>query len=189
MSHFVRLVPYDKKRGALCKRYTIGGRTFLEGKWYRMDPSWTVMVKDLEQGSGCPVFEIVESETAWRELVRKELAIKMAGPEAAQIAMLLANEAPLAKEPKDGMIKSRFEGLSAGDVSATEEARAGVKGVVDAPVEVPPPQGSVDDGPKLGEMTKAELLATAEEYGVDGINDRMLKAEILEKLESEIYGD
>jgi hypothetical protein len=185
MSHFVRLTPYNKQEGALCRRYTLGGRTFLENKWYRLDPNWSKLIKPLKQGSGCPFFEIIEGEAEWRDVVRKELAIKMAGPEAAQIAQLLANEAPLAKEPKEGTIKSKFDGMAMGEVSQVEEARAGVTGVVNR--EQPPPKE--DDGPNLGEMTKAELLKTAEEYEIEISDPRMRKADLLDFLEAEIYGD
>lgn len=34
----------------------------------------------------------------------------------------------------------------------------------------------------LGNMTKKELLAYADEMGIEGLNDRMLKADIIERI-------
>lgn len=50
------------------------------------------------------------------------------------------------------------------------------------------PEQTEADAPDFDSMTKAQLLEYAEEHGIEGVNSRMLKADILEVI-TNAHGD
>jgi hypothetical protein len=117
--YHIRLMPYDEGAGALCRRLTVGGQQFREGEWYDMLPEHAEQLRPLKQRSGCPFFHIVETEEAWREIVREELAAAMAGPEAAAMARYFSQASPQSGPPPKAageQIPSAFDGIKAAPV-------------------------------------------------------------------------
>lgn len=129
---YVRLVPFNKKAGALCRRFCAGGQLFKEGLWYRLEHRAAELLREEKQGSGCPVFEIIESEEVWRRKVRRELALAMGGPAAAAMSDELARPAPSVSDPPRAageVIHSKFAGLEAREVSEGEAVKAAASGL------------------------------------------------------------
>jgi hypothetical protein len=117
--HHIRLTPYDESKGALCRRLTVAGQQFREGEWYDMEPQHSELLRPLKQQTGCPYFQIVETEDEWREIVRQELAAAMAGPEAAAMARFFSQAAPKSgPRPKAAgeVLPSAFDGIKAAPV-------------------------------------------------------------------------
>lgn len=193
---YVRLTPYNPRTGALCRRYTVGGRTFMEGRWYTVAANWAAKLAELKQDSGAPVFE-VKSYTEYTKTAREEWehAMRTQGalshsPEGVQ------PQAPI-PAPKKGPTKGEFDGMEAGEVgdqetlSAVQESNAEVTSKDVSPDDE---DGESEDGegepeggdvPNLDAMTKQELLKTANEYGVE-LDPRARRADMLEELKGQL---
>lgn len=201
-TYYVRLTPYDKKAGALCRRLTAGGMLFREGNWYEMNPAQAEKLRPLMQPTRAPYFEIVTGEAQWREIVRRELAAAMGGPQAAALAELFTQTPEKSPTPKRAgeVINSEFDGLRAAEVTPKAAAKAATKDLSPRPVaatltpkavepapepapEPEPPsepaaETSKADKVDLSVMTKRELIELAEDLGLE-IDPKARKHEIL----------
>lgn len=143
MVNYVRLVPYDKKKGALCRRLSVGGQLFIENRWYQIEESKANQLRELTQDTGCPFFEIIRDRKAWKAVVRRELAVSMAGPHAAALADLVAEaKTPVSSPPRKAgeAIQSKFAGMSAREVSENETFVMVARDVASNPEEEPAPK-------------------------------------------------
>lgn len=111
---YVRLQPYDKRRGFECMRHTIGGRTFEAPNWYVMDPGPAALLGEQHQGNGTEdaplLFEVCtrgEYDRAIRRDMRRSMADLAGGSLADDDAQL---PAPL-EPPKSGPSVDRFAGM------------------------------------------------------------------------------
>lgn len=161
---YIRVQPYNQKTGALCMRYTIGGRTFQAGEWYTVAADVADTLVDLEQESGAPVFQVLD-EAGFRKVAQKELSAAMLAAGLAGLAVDQPIEMPVPKTPKAGAVKSKFEGMSeaVSEVPKTGDAAPAAQAVAksdDAPAAPP----SADE---LAGMDEAALLDVAEDLGVD----------------------
>lgn len=196
--HYVRITPYDEKKGALCQRLTVGGMLFVAGNWYELEAAAAARLGDLEQNSGAPYFEIVKDEDDWKEIVRRELAAAMGGPQAAALASLFTSPKP-EKSPtprKAGeVIKSSFDGLRGKEIEPKAAVKKAAADLAPTPVSSeldtsPEPEAEdvledEDEGAGAGEkldldgMTKRELLELAEDLGLDDVDSKTRKADVL----------
>jgi len=174
-------MPYDPGKGALAKRYCVGNRLFTEGKWYRFPALWAERLADLKQSTGVPYFQVV-TPTEQRRIYQTEIAVAYARAghampvEAVPVPKVIA-------PPKDGQLKGKFD-----DLPAAEELDPRGLGVpaVDPPVP-DSPDAQVEAGPDLENMSRAQLLLTAKEWDIE-VNSRMTKAELQDKIRTELYG-
>lgn len=168
---YVRITPYDKKSGAFCQRYVIGGRLFEGGKWYKLPADWAERVKELKQDSGAPVFQVM-SEAVFEETARREMSAAMVASGLAGLAMAPAQTMPTPTEPKAGPRTGSYKGLE----SAVKEVDTTTPPAPEGPsVEVKEVAEFEDEGeeapeksdkPNLDDMRKDELLALADKLGV-----------------------
>lgn len=156
-TQYVRIVPYNKKEGALAARVCVGGKLFISGKWYRMPAEQAAKLLPLRQSTGAPYFQVLDAER-FEETSRRELAAAMTAAGLDGLAMQGAQEAPRpAPPPSAGPRKGAFDGLekSVSDVDLSQpQARER---------EEEPP---LPDEPDIDRMTKAELLVLADQRGV-----------------------
>lgn len=202
MIHYVRLTPYDEKRGARCQRLTVGGMLFVAGNWYELDPAAADQLADLEQRPGTPYFQIVKSEDDWKEIVRRELAAAMGGPQAAALAALFSKPEPdrsPAPRKAGELVKSRFDGLKAKEVSPRAAAEKAASDLAPTPVSSELASSSEEpvdddededdagapavDGLDLDTMTKRELLELADDIGLE-IDPKARKADVLDAVKA-----
>lgn len=111
---YVRLQPYDKRKGFECLRHTIGGRTFEAPNWYVMDPGPAALLAERRQGNESEdaplLFEVCtrgEYDRAVRRDMRRSMADLAGGSLADEDASL---PAPL-EPPKSGPSVDRFAGM------------------------------------------------------------------------------
>lgn len=198
-THRIRLVPYSKAKGALARRFCVGGQLFIAGRWYVVSAQHATALDELKQGTGCPYFEHVVGDQAWKNIVRKELAEAVGGPGAAALAELaMAAPVPGAPPKAVGEVRtSRFDGLRAAEVDDGATMRAAMEDVVARPpVLVPtPPAAPVPDEPvakalpplpDLEAMTKGQLVRLGSKHGLD-LDSRTLKSELIAALKAEVY--
>lgn len=123
MSH-IRLMPFNKARGAFAKRFCVGGHLFVADRWYEVDDATADALGELTQGTGCPYFQVIHNEAEWQDIMRRELAAAVAGPGGAALAELFAHDMPKATTPKSpGEVrKSKFEGIAPKEIHP-EDAR------------------------------------------------------------------
>lgn len=108
---YVRLSPYNKKTGALARRFTIGSRTFVGGEWYVLPQSWCDKLVDLNQESGAPFFQILD-EAGFRKVTQKEMVAAMTAAGLQGLALNAPIDLPKVKAPKAGPSPSKFDGLA-----------------------------------------------------------------------------
>lgn len=184
---YLRIQPYDARRGCLCQRYTVAGRTYVAGQWYGVSTKLADLLAEEKQGSGAPVFEIL-NEAEWRQKARAEIYAQMM----VQGSVLPGAQPapPVAHAPKTGPVKGKYDDFRDTEVEEVD-AHAAVtadmrKNVAEVAADPEPEEAQEVD---FDGMTKAEMIATAEEYGVDldDLGSRPTKDEIRAKLESELY--
>lgn len=160
---FARLQPYNQKTGALCSRYTIGGRTFAAGEWYSIPESVAAPLRELEQDSGAPVFQMF-TEEQFRTVAQSELAAAMQAAGLQGLAINAPLELPKVKTPKTGAVKGKFDGL---DKKIGEVDLASPASVAQAAV-VKDDSDQADVAPAtLSDMDEAALLDVAEDMNLD----------------------
>lgn len=201
--HRIRLVPFNKAKGALARRFCVGGQLFVEGRWYVVSAQAAAMLEPLTQSTGCPYFQCVVGDAAWTSIVRRELAEAVGGPGAAALAELaMAPPAPSVPPKAEGETrKSRFQGLRAAEIDDATTAQAALRDVVspapapppvEAPVETTAPatEEQAPDKPKepvgLDTMNKGQLVRLAAKHGIQ-LDKRTLRTDMIETLRAEVF--
>jgi len=197
---YVRLTPYNKQTGALCRRFNVGGCLFKAELWYQLGDEWARKISGLKQTTGAPVFEIATQEQ-YEEIVRAELAAAYAR---GGVSLALANPlaAPkAASAPKTRATKGEFDGMAASEVDIGEtlvdgedeseddgEIDLGEKGEKDVSVEKDAATSpGEDDEIDLGKLrSKKAALELASEYGV-ALDESLKLSEMKEELARELF--
>jgi hypothetical protein len=186
---YVRLMPYNPQAGACCRRYTVGSRTFESERWYEMPEEWARNLGELRQSSGVAFFQVMTPEQ-YADISRAELAA--AYMRAGQM-MTSASIPEASPTPKGGPVRGVFDGMP--QVREIDPRSIGIPSTKRAAPPPPPeaaplaePAEGDDVGPDLDAMSKTQLLLTAKEYGVAGVDERMTKGAIKSALDSAIYG-
>jgi hypothetical protein len=158
---YIRLKPYNPKRGHVLRRYTYRGVRFYEGRWYNVPEALARELADVHQRHGnedSPLAFDVATQTQAREIEdaeRKKLEEERRKLENAEVVA--------ATEIRDDQVRGA---LSTADLPKDEPA---------------------DEDKELGASmanTKDELIDIAESLGLD-VSTSMNKAEILAAIEEE----
>jgi len=190
MINYIRIAPYNAKVGALCRRLTVGGMLFEEDRWYELPPVVAGKLRKLVQDSGAPYFQIVETESEWREITRRELAAAMVGPAGAALADLFQPQqiapSPLPKE-EGKSIPSAFGKIAAKEVEPAAVTRAAaadltIKGIVTSATVNPERASPVID---IESLTREELLALCSAKGIS-IDGRSKKVALIAALKKQV---
>lgn len=173
---FLRLTPFNKNTGALARRYCVGGKLFVEGKWYTLPARSANRLVELKQSSGAPYFQVLTQEQ-FQETSRNEVAAAM---HAAGLAGLAMHGADLMKTPEvktfsDGPRKSEFAGLDAAakdvDVNKSgwdvQDSDEGEDAVDDSESDAGATVEASEGPPDFSDMNRKDLLSLAQERGVD----------------------
>ena len=186
---YVRLMPYNPQAGACCRRYTVGSRTFESERWYEMPEEWARHLSEMRQASGVAFFQVMTPEQ-YADISRAELAA--AYMRAGQM-MTSASIPEASPTPKAGPVKGAFDGMP--QVREIDPRSIGIPSTKQAVAPLPPAPAQADaadedseEGPNLDAMSKTQLLLTAKEYGVAGVDEKMSKAVIKATLDAAIYG-
>jgi len=184
---YIRLQPFDVAKGALCRRFTVGGMLFEEGRWYQLAAEHVKMLRPLKQGTGTPYMQIAETEEEWREINRRELAMAMAGPAGAALADMFQPKtvAPSAQPKHEGeKIASSFGKIAAKEVDHVTAARAAAQDLVPAMQNIVMSAGvspQVSPSFNLESMTREELISMADSKNIE-FDHRMKKTGLIELL-------
>ena len=146
--NYVRVTPYDKRKGALAARVTLGGRVFEAGQWYTLSPTWCQKIAPLRQESGAPYFEIMSAAVFAQTAQAETLAMMRAQGIAGLASHGAIPGMPTPRAQNTGPKTSAFAGM---DAESTEVSLAeGATGVVVASspepeIELPRVAERVDD--------------------------------------------
>jgi len=182
---YVRLMPYDQRTGALCRRFMVGGCLFKEGQWYELESAWAAKLAPLRQATNAPVFQIMSAEE-YGSTVRAELAAAyMRG--GVSLAMAGALAPPTAgAPPKKGARKSAFDGMRADEASLVG-ATSGVITTRDLPsADTEPPAAPDDDADDAADDDDAD---DGEEVDLDTIRSKKAALALAEKFGVRLDGD
>lgn len=181
---YIRLQPFDVQKGALCRRFTVGGMLFEEGRWYQLAAEHVKMLRPLKQGTGTPYMQVAETEEEWREINRRELAMAMAGPAGAALADMFQPKtlSPSAQPKQEGeKIASSFGKIAAKEIDPATAARAAARDL--APSMQSLVTGAPQVSPSFGleSMTREELISMADSKKIE-FDHRMKKTGLIELL-------
>lgn len=160
---FVRLKPYNPKRGHVLRRYAYRGIRFYEGRWYKVPTALAKELAQVHQKHGdedSPFAFDVATERQAHELEERERR-----KHEEEIRRVRNADVVSASEVRDGDVRGA---LTTADLKGDDE-----------------PDVDDDERPLGVDMknTKAELLDAAEVLGVE-VDEAWTKAEILEALEA-----
>lgn len=124
---YVRLQPYDKRKGHECLRHTIGGRTFEAPNWYVMDPGPAALLADRRQGNEseeAPLLFQVCTRAEYEREVQRDMRRGLAEVAGGGLADADAPLPPALSPPKSGPSEDKFKGMfdDAKDVPAPRPA-------------------------------------------------------------------
>lgn len=164
MVKYVRIAPYNKRKGHLVQRYVIGGRLFVAGRWYRMPLLWAQRLSKLEQPTGAPIFDVM-NEQQYKETTRREMAAAMT---AAGFEGLTSGDfanIPKPSTPKSGARESQYADLEKVEVDEIDLSKKAVEAPVEKAVESAKDEEG-EDKLDLDSMQRADLVALADNWGV-----------------------
>lgn len=159
---YVRLKPYNPKRGHVLRRYTYRAVRFHEGRWYKVPEALARELSDLHQRHGdedSPLAFDVATEGQARDIEEKERK----------------------KLEEEKRKLDNAEMIGAREIR--EDALRGTLTTEDAP--------KSDEDKELGvsmKNTRDELVDAAESLGLE-IEDSMTKRNILDAIEAEVAED